>query len=302
VGAIVESIGSPEFLAGLRFGGITTGVALLGALIWRRSRKEPAPFGGLAAAGAILLAMPVARPINWTLLGGLGLLALAGLIFPWTRRNPFLPVMAALPGAWLVATSGLPGPDWVLVTVFGVAALGGPVIAWFDEAARDSPLPALLFAISAAGVYVTVPDTEEALVLLGALAAPTLLAWPLWVARLGAVGAHVLVGTYLWVAAWGGRGREGSVVGAVAALGMVLAAPIGAWMARKEKVTTAGWLGIWLVVLQVLVVAVTTRVGGLQTDPIEAAIIAVPTLAAALLLRVVVERSTSHSPRSEPVN
>jgi hypothetical protein len=302
VGGIIEGIGSSEFLAGLRWGGIAVGMALLGALVWRRFRKERAPFVGLAGGGAILLAMPVVRPVNGTLLGGLGLLALAGVIFPWTRRNPFLPVMAALPGAWLVATSGLPGPGWVPVMVFGVAAICGPVISWFDDAAEVSPLPVLLFAISAAGVYVTVPDTEEALVMLGALAAPTLLAWPLRMARLGAVGGHVIVGIYVWVVAWGGRGREGSVVGAVAALGMVLAAPIGAWIARKDNVTTAAWPGIWLVVLQVLVVAVTTRVGGLQTDPIAAAIIAVPTLIAALLLWVVVERSISHSPRSEPLN
>jgi hypothetical protein len=300
VGGIIEGIGSSEFLAGLRWGGIAAGMALLGALIWRRFRKERAPFVGLAGAGAILLAMPTVRPLNGTFLGGLGLLAMAGVIFPWTRRYPFLPVVAALPGAWLVATSGLPGPGWVPVMVFGVATICGPVISWFDEAAQVSQLPVLLFAISVAGVYVTVPDTEEALVMLGALAAPTLLAWPLRTARLGAVGGHVLVGVFLWVVAWGGRGREGSMVGAVAALGMLFAAPIGAWMARKQSVTTAGWPGFWLVALQVVVVAVTTRVAGLQTDPIDAASIAMPALAVALLLWVVTERSLGHAPRLDP--
>jgi hypothetical protein len=299
VGVIVEAIGSAEFLAGLRWGGIAAGVALLGAIIWRRFRKEPVPTVGLAAASAVLLAMPVVRPINGTLLGGLGLLVIAGAIFPWTRRFPFLPVLATLPGAWLLASFGLPGQGWVPGMIFGIAALCGPLVSWFDEAAHDSALPALLLAMSAAGVYVTVPDTEEALVMLGALAAPTLLAWPLRLARLGTVGGHVMVGLYISVVAWGGRGRPGSVVGAVAALGMLTAAPLGAWMARKQNVTTDGWPGIWLVVLQVLVVAVTTRVAGLRTNAIEAASIAVPTLVGALLLWVVVERSFTHAARSD---
>lgn len=299
MGAIVESVGSPEFLVGLRWGGIAAGVALLIGLAWRRWRQEPAPLAGLAAVVAAGLAMSIARPLPSSVWAGLGLLALAGAIFPWTRRVPIVPVLTALPGAWLIGRSSLPESGWVAPLVIVVIALGGPVISWFDENAHGSALPTLLFAVSAAGVFVTVPDTEEALVLLGAIAAPTLLAWPLRVARLGAVGAHALVGIFLWVIAWGGRGREGSIVGAVAALGMLVAASIAAWIARKQNVTTAGWPGIWLVLLQILVVALTTRVAGLRTDPIEAVTIAVPTLVAALLLWVVVERSISHAPRSD---
>ncbi|MGH8928762.1 MAG: hypothetical protein ACRDWH_10455 [Acidimicrobiia bacterium] len=299
MGAIVEAVGSPEFLAGLRWGGITAAVGLAVGLGWRRRLKKPAPVAGLAAVVAAALAMSITGPLPSMVWAGLGLLALAGAIFPWTRRIPFLPLLVAFPGAWLIGRSGLPGPDWVVSVVSVVVAVVGPVAAWFDEDADGSPTPAWLFAIAAAGVWVTVPDTEEALVLLGAIAAATLLSWPLGVARLGSVGVHALVGLYMWVVAWGGRGREGAVVGAVAALGMLFAAPVAAWMARNRNVATTGWAAVWLVVLQILVVAVSTRVGGLRPDPFDAAAIAVPALLAALLLWLLTERSISHAPRSD---
>ena len=300
--SIVEAVGSPEFLAGLRWGGITAAAALLIGIAWHRWREEPAPVAGLAVVVATGLGMQLVRPLHQNLLIGLALLAVAGAIFPWTRRVPFLPGLVALPGAWLIGRSDLPGPGWVVPLVIVVIALGGAAISWFDENGGGSPLPMLLFAIAAAGVWVTVPDTEEALLLLGAMAAPTLVAWPLRLARLGPIGAHTLIGLYMWVVAWGGRGREGSVVGATAALGMLVAAPIGSWIARKQQVTTRVRPGLLLVVLQFLVVAVTARVAGLRAEASDAAIIAVPTLAAALLLWVVVERSiprsaVDHQPR-----
>ena len=244
--------------------------------------------------------MEIANPLPDRVLVGLGLLALAGVVFPWTQRLPVLAILLALPGGSLIGTSGLPGPAWVVPLVVGVIATVGPVSAWFDHDAQGSPVPAVLLAISVVGVWLTVPDTEEALVLLGAMALPTLLAWPMGVARLGAVGVHPLVGLYMWVVAWGGRGREGSIVGAAAALGLLLAAPIGTWLAHKQKVSTTAWPRFWLIGLQILVVAVTTRVAGLQTDPTAAAGIAAPALIASVLLWVAVERSFGHAPRLEP--
>ena len=293
--SIVEAAGSPEFLTGLRWGGITAAAALLIGIAWRRWRKEPAPVAGLAVVVAVALGMPTVRPLHQNLLAGLGLLAVSGEIFPWTRRILLLPFLVALPGAWLIARSDLPGPGWVMPLVIVVIGMGGPVISWFDENAEGPALPMLLFAIAVAGVWVTVPDTEEALVLLGATGALTLLAWPLRVARLGPVGSHALIGFYMWAVAWGGRGREGSIIGATAALGMLVAAPIGALLARRRQVTTDGWPGVGLAVLQTVVVAVATRVAGLKSDQIDAAGIALPALSAALILWVMVERSMPRS-------
>jgi hypothetical protein len=253
---------------------------------------------GLAATTAAAVAMNIARPLSDRVWAGLGLLALAGAAFPWTRRIPVLPMVVTLPGAWLISQSGLPGGPWVVYLVIVVAALSGPLISWFDEEADLSPIPAWLFAISVAGVWVTVPDTEEALVLLGAMAIPTLLAWPLGVARLGAIGGHSLVGLYMWVVVWGGRGREGSIVGAAAALGMLVAAPLGAWVARKQKVTTTGWSWICLIVIQLLLVAITARVAGFRVDPTAAVAIALPSLVVAVFGWVALDRALGHAPWS----
>ena len=299
MGVIVEAAASAEFLAGLRWGGIAAAIGLIVGVVWRRRLGEPAPVMGIAAVVAAATALAVVRPLNPSLLAGLFLLAGAGAIFPWTCRVPALPFLAALPGAWLIAGSGIPGPGWAIPLAAVVTAVAGPVVSWFDRRANPSALPSLLFAISAAGVWVTVPDTEEALVLLGALTAPVLLAWPLRVARLGAVGGHLLVALYMWVVVWGGRGREGSIVGAVAAVGMLIAAPMGAWIPRRPLVITTGWFGIVLIALHFLVVAVTTRVGGLRDTAADAGAVAIPTVIAAMLVWVAVEALGPRPDRGE---
>jgi hypothetical protein len=298
--SIVEAVGSPEFVTGLRWGAITAAAALLVGIAWRRWRQEPAPVAGLAVAVAVALGMPVIRSLDLDLLAGVGLLAVAGALFPWTRRIPVFPILLALPGAWLIGRSDLPGPGWVIPLVIATIALGGPVISWFDERSEGSPVPMVLFAIAVAGVWATVPDTEEALVLLGAMAIPTLLAWPLRVARIGPIGAHTLIALYMWVVAWGGRGREGSIVGAAAALGMLVAAPIGSWVSRRTQGTESGRIGLALVGLQLLVVGITTRVAGLQFDAGDAATIALPTLVGASVLWMVIEGLIGPTSAHEP--
>lgn len=239
------------------------------------------------------------RPLPQDLLVGVGLLAVAGAVFPWARRIPLVPVLVALPGAWLIGHSDLPGPGWVVPLVTLVIAVGGPVISWFDEKRDGSPVPMILFVIAVGGVWATVPDTEEALLLLGAMAAPTLLAWPLKVARLGPVGAHTLIGLYMWVVAWGGRGRAGSVIGAAAALGLLILAPLASWFAHRQRVSTSGWAGFLLIVSHVALVGFVTRVAGFEPEPRPALVLALPAIGGALLLWWVVERSIPDLPQSD---
>lgn len=295
--AIVDAVATDQFLAGFRWGVILAAAGLVGSLIWRRWRNERAPFAGLAAVVAASIAMPVARPRDTGLVMGLALLALAGAFFPWARRVPLLASITAFPGAWFIARSALPESGWVIPLIFGVTILSGPVIAWFDRTATTSPLPMLLFAISIVGVWVTVPDTEEVLVLLGAITAPSLAVWPLGLGRLGPIGAYALGGLFMWVIAWGGRGRPGSIVGAAAALGMLLAAPVAAWIARKGAVTRGGWVGPSLLVLHALVVAVVARIAGAKTDALDAAVVVLPAVTAATLVWLVVERLAGATPR-----
>jgi hypothetical protein len=181
-----------------------------------------------------------------------------------------------------------------MALVIGVVSLAGPLISWFSAGADRSPIPAWLFAVSVAGIWVTVPDTEEALVLLGAVAVPTLLAWPMRVARLGPIGSHALLGLYMWVIAWGGRGREGSIIGATAALAMLVAAPLSARLAGKPRVTTAGGPGLWVLSIDLVLVAVVTRVAGLRSHSLGALAVVGPSLLAASLLWVAIERRLPH--------
>lgn len=240
--------------------------------------------------------MSVTRPLTSEAWIGLGLLGVAGLVLPWTRRIPILPALLAVPGALLIVRSGSPGPPWRDALVVGGVSLAAPLLAWLDQNAIGSPVPTLLIALTAVGVWATVPDTEEVLVLLGAMAIPTLLAWPAGLTRLGSNGAYALVGLLLWVISWGGRAREGAIIGAVAALGMILVAPPSARIARRLTTTVAGWAGIWLLGLHLLLVAITSRVAGLQGDPVRAAAIAAATLGGALFLWVAIERllTTQH--------
>jgi hypothetical protein len=180
----------------------------------------------------------------------------------------------------------------VVPFVVVVGSIAGPVAAWFDDDAHGSPLPAWMIALSAAGVWLTVPDTEEVLVLLGALAIPTLLTWPLRVLRLGSVGAHTLAGLYMWVVVWGARGREGSIVGATAALGL-LAAPIAAWFAGRPRVTTHDVIGSSLIAGHALLVVFVTRVAGFESEARPAFLLAVSAVVTALLLWFAVERSVA---------
>ena len=241
--------------------------------------------------------MPIARPLSSNLLTGLGLLAMAGATFPLTRRIPLMPVVAALPGAWFIGRAGPAELGWVFPLAVVVTVLSGPVVAAFDENAKQSPVPTLLFALTAAGVWATVPDTEEALVILGVLTATTLLAWPMGLARLGMVW-HLSVGRPSFLGDRLGWQRTAGIDRRCSCRArMLVTAPVAAWMAGRSKVTTAGWLGPSLIVLHALLVAMVTRIAGLKTGGIDAAVIAIPSVTAAMLLWLVVEqRSDGASP------
>jgi hypothetical protein len=177
-----------------------------------------------------------------------------------------------------------------------VVAFGGPLISWFEENASPSPLPTVLFAMSIAGVWATVPDVEESLVLLGAMLVPTLLAWPLRVARLGSIGAHCLLGLLMWVIAWGGRGRSGSVIGAAAAIGLLVTAPLASGSARRPRVSTSSWAGLALVAFHAALVAFVTRVAGFEAEPLPAVVLSIAALFGATVLWWVIESFASQSP------
>jgi hypothetical protein len=113
----------------------------------------------------------------------------------------------------------------------------------YDAVKRARGAPWLLFAVTAFGVYVAVPDTELARVLLGVAVPFVLLSVPKPVAPLGPAGSAAVVGLFVWVVFVGGRGRPVSVLGALATIGILVAEPLGrrwsrAVVARRSLLPT----------------------------------------------------------------
>lgn len=204
----------------------------------RRSWIDPGAAASLAAfvALALLRHDRLPGPAAGALLIGLGL-ALAQRLDP--RRPLLTGALLAFPGAALLAATGRPevpagaqGAEAALDLVLLAAAPAGALAA--RSAAQLGPGPALLgLALSAVGVFYTVPDTEEALLFLG-VALPCL---PLACLRappaLGPFGAGAWTGALAWLAATGARGRPPVALAGLACLGLLLVTPLLALVARR---------------------------------------------------------------------
>jgi hypothetical protein len=285
VDSVITALGSTELRTGLIWGGVALGVGLIVSFLWRRFRRTPVPIIGLLVAGAAWWAMPKVRATPDALWQGLAMLAGAGLLFPWARKVDLLPAILAVPGAWWITRmADLPGSEWVLWLLFAMIVLGAPMAASFDR--HNTTLGPVMLALTVVGAFFTLPDTEEILVFSGVAIPLVLLAWPKPLTRLGAIGTYPTIGLLAWVIAWGGRGRETAVIGAVASLAFLVSEPAARWLSRRSATvfdrlpdTVGGPVLAGLMDLPVVVVA--SRVAGLRSDPVIAAVIAVAALVAA---------------------
>lgn len=233
-------LAGPELRAGLLAGvaALAVGVAL--AVAWRTAgRQGPVPVVGLLIAGAGAMALHArVSPAPGRLLAdpglpaglavGLAVLACAGLVANLTRWPRTVAAVLAAPGALLVAARGdLADVGWVRFAVAGTIVLGGLCVASFDTRWRNPSVAPALFVLSAVGIYFTVPDTEEAMVLLGVAAPLALLGWPFGLGALGTGGSLAATGLLCWTVAAGGYGRRSSIVGGLACLGLLVVEPVG---------------------------------------------------------------------------
>jgi hypothetical protein len=283
---------SVAFLAALAASAVIAVVAL--AYQRWRGPGRVLPIAGLISTGAAVLALRQSH----ALLGdaddlyiGLAALAAGGLVaalprIPWFVRLPLL-----LPGAVLLsdaaasATEPQISGNWVRALAFVVVLVGGTTIIGFDRRYAQAGLGPVALAATATGVYLCVPDTEQALPLVGAFLAVGLLGWPKPLASLGSAGACAAVGLIVWTAAAGGRGRAGSIVGGMACLGIVLLEPPvrSLLRARARPAPRKPWVRDALVIagLHFGVVIVCSRIAGLRSSAEIAAIIAGLTFAGA---------------------
>lgn len=262
-----------QLRAGLVLGLLATAAAVAIAFWRRRIRpdRELPGLAGLAVAGAATLALWWEGQAAGGLALGLVLLAGGGLIATATNAGWLARAAVALPGAAVLAMhAAVPHDAWVRpLVLFGIVA-GGTLVADFDRRWQHFGYGPIMAAGTALGVYVTVPETQHAIVLLGAALPAVLLAWPRPLARLGSAGSLTLIGIVLWVSAVDGAARPTAIVGGAACLGLLLLEPTVHAIKGRRPVDVTEPAPAWraatpVVALHAALVLIASRGAGLQT-------------------------------------
>jgi hypothetical protein len=233
-----------SFTLGLAYGGIAFFISALVAGVSRRRVPDIAGVMFVAAAwlgirgawGVALARTSSAWAFALLALGGAASAIVIGHR-PGARRHAV--VVTALfvaPGAVMIAAvtpfaGSIVARGALALATIGVAA----ALRDFDAANGRKGAQWLLFAVAAAGVYLAVPDTELARVFLGVAIPFILVSVPLPTAGFGPAGSAALAGVFAWVVFVGGRGRPGSVVGGLAAIGLLAAEPLGRRFVGRDR-------------------------------------------------------------------
>ena len=270
-----DIIDRPEFRAGLRWGfALTAAVAVAGLVsVWLF--KRPAPVAGLVVAIALAKGMTEWNGLPSNVSRGLAYLAFAGLsagvLASFWPPLAYTGLLFAIPGASLLTSNtNLPEVSWVAPLVVVTVVVGGTLVADFDRRHRVRGWSVVLYAVSVVGVYFTVPDTERALVLLGASLPIVLLGWPVALASLGTVGAYPAVGALAWITAYEGLGRRSSIVAGVACLGLFVCEPLARllrWGTSTifDALPRRFWTVVPVALGHLVLVFVASRIAGLRT-------------------------------------
>jgi hypothetical protein len=271
-----EVLDATQFTTGLSFGGPAVAVTAVVALAWVAVFRRRGPLAGLALAAAGLLAMADVFDIPEALVAGIVVLAIAGLIASLTPWSDAVGLALSIPGALMVVEAdGIPDVSWMKPLIVVTIVLGGTAVGSFDERWRASTFGPVLLPMCVAGVYLTVPDTEHLLVLVGVAIAVPILGWPFPLASLGRPGAYGAIALLMWAAAVDGTGRPASVIGASACFGFFVAEAIVRYVTRRELDLDRIPHVVRVVPYAVAhgaVVYVGSRVAGLRTEPREAAV------------------------------
>jgi hypothetical protein len=226
----------------------------------------------------------------------------------WRRRHPGEPVpvaglaLAAAGVAALAATGAAPvraGPGR-LAAVAVAAGVAGALLATYDRRHAGDGLTLALLAVTAAGIWATVPDVEQAVVVLGAALPLALLGWPLVRSAppsLGPAGAVATAALLAWTSVTGGAGRPGSVAGALACLGVLAVEPFAHLLDpdpsdRRGAGGRARKAGA-LLAAQLLLVGVASRVVGRPGSLAVAGTLAVAELATGVAVAIALRRRSA---------
>jgi hypothetical protein len=238
----------------------------------RRERSALPPLLGVVFAAAVIAALArlrIAAPGTAAGRGLLGGVAIAAALAEMAGRvDGRMPVvaLASVPGTIIVAGS-VPGvPSWMRVVVALVGAEGGALLADFDRRHARLGVAAVCLLLTAGGIYAAVPDTEAARALVGVAVVLAWCGWPFPIARIGFGGSVAVATTTAWVIIDGGRGRPGSIIGAAAALGVVLLEPVVRYVfgaAAEARRPSHMFVGARLVAVQLATALAAARFVGL---------------------------------------
>jgi hypothetical protein len=266
----LDALQSREFTVGLRAGLLALGVGAAAGVLWHLVRRRPFPGAGLVLVAGAAWGLHEAVTLPPGLAEGLVALCGAGLVAGMVPVPRIAGAVLAVPGAWLLAFRGdLVEADWIRILVVAATVVGGTLVADFDRRWRHVGFPPVLLAVSAVGVYFSVPDTEQASVLLGATLPLVLLGWPRALAGLGSAGAYAATGLLAWTAAAGGYGRPSSIVGGIACLGLLVVEPLARAVRPRvssvlDAVARRWWAVAPVAASHLLLVYVASRWAGLQ--------------------------------------
>jgi hypothetical protein len=188
--------------------------------------RKPYPIAGIAVVVGTVVAIAAEQHVP-----GAVLVAMAGVgsvcAFLPSRAPAPVVAVAALPFALVLASTLDDASRWLRVLCVIVASAGAVAVARTDDEWRATALTPWLLAITAAAVYLAVPDTEQTAPLLGVALPIALLARPLRIATLGRAGSGAVTVLVVWAAATGGRASDASVVGALACLALLIGLSVG---------------------------------------------------------------------------
>jgi hypothetical protein len=259
------------------YGGLIGLIALLVIAFVTPDQKQRLDWGVVFAAAFLLtIGLTVGRRLGLML--GVGTLALGG----WLARPPhgstrvIFGWLLLVAGAVLIVwRGGLPDIGWVTLLAPLLILSGGAALAsWSTNLPQEVLGP--MVAISAFGIWATVPDTEAARALLG-VSLPMALGTVRPIRdTLSYAGAFPLVAIMVWATAVGGEGRPASIVGGWACLGALVILPlyrrsIRSWVESRP---------LLVVLFHVVLVGVASRVIGLW-ESVGLAVVAVLALGVA---------------------
>jgi hypothetical protein len=220
---LIDLLTRPDFLVGV-FAGL---VGLVVIFFAAQTEEGLELEWGLTLTLAAFIAVSLAMGASLALLAGLGVLALGGWLARPPRgsaRAPFGWALIAIGAVAMIWRGGFPEVGWLLVVAPVVIVLiGASLAAWANRLPEESL--GIMIAISAFGIWATVPETEGARALFGASIPMALATLRPMGARLGYAGAFALAGLLVWVVVVGGEARPASIIGGWACIGALAILP-----------------------------------------------------------------------------